>query len=480
MESITIEEQIDSKYLIEGKIGTGFTANAFLVKEKNSGLKYVAKVFKEKKKYLFENEVKILNILKQFNNPYIVNIIDSGEGDIIRNNRETVKSKYYILEYATHGNLFDYIYCKQGGLGELYSKVIFSKIIKGILICHTNDICHRDIKLDNILLNDDFSPKICDFGFACINNPNLEDDLGTEGYKSPEIGRKKYDGKKVDIFALGVSLMILVTGKPGFLIANKDDEYFDKIRKQFFETYWKMFEKQIPGIILTPEFKDLYIKLVSYSPNKRLNAEDILNHPWFKELDEIKKNDEQKEKIDDEIKQVFLKLENDVKIYSKKEIEAKNKKSEEAFKTRSGHNENEYFDSHIKPKFDNTYNNMNYCIKIKGTLNPNKFMNSLVNLLLKKYCDTCLIETDDNKLKFIAIFEEETKDKITKEFIEEIKKLGINVEDEKEDNNELKIKIKLYQISEGYSLRFIHQFGDRKNFLEKYDDISKLIENLIN
>ena len=319
------------------------------------------------------------------------------------------------------------------------------------------------------MLNDDFSPKICDFGFACINNPNLEDDLGTEGYKSPEIGRKKYDGKKVDIFALGVSLMILVTGKPGFLIANKDDEYFDKIRKQFFETYWKMFEKQIPGIILTPEFKDLYIKLVSYSPNKRLNAEDILNHPWFKELDEIKKNDEQKEKIDDEIK-----------IYSKKEIEAKNKKSEEAFKTRSGHNENEYFDSHIKPKFDNTYNNMNYCIKIKGTLNPNKFMNSLVNLLLKKYCDTCLIETDDNKLKFIAIFEEETKDKITKEFIEEIKKLGINVEDEKEDNNELKIKIKLYQISEGYSLRFIHQFGDRKNFLEKYDDISKLIENLIN
>ena len=58
MESITIEEQIDSKYLIEGKIGTGFTANAFLVKEKNSGLKYVAKVFKEKKNTYLKMKLK--------------------------------------------------------------------------------------------------------------------------------------------------------------------------------------------------------------------------------------------------------------------------------------------------------------------------------------------------------------------------------------------------------------------------------------
>ena len=152
-------EQIDNKYLIQEKVGFGGQANVFLVKEKGNGKKYIAKVSKEDNDSI-NNEVNILNELKKYNNPYIINIIDSGEGEIIRKYREIKIRKYCVLEYASNGNIFDYIYCKRSGLGELFSKIIFQKIMKGIQFIHQHNICHRDIKLENILLDENFCPKM--------------------------------------------------------------------------------------------------------------------------------------------------------------------------------------------------------------------------------------------------------------------------------------------------------------------------------
>ena len=153
MEISTMEEQINSKYLIKELLNSGFQAFAFLVQEKETNKEYVAKVFKEKQKFFCDQEVNILNILKEENNPYIVKIIDSGEGDVIRKNKPTINTKYYILEYASYGNIFDYIYYGNNGFGELYGKIIFSQIMEGIKVFHEHDICHRDLKLENILLD---------------------------------------------------------------------------------------------------------------------------------------------------------------------------------------------------------------------------------------------------------------------------------------------------------------------------------------
>ena len=56
------------------------------------------------------------------------------------------------------------------GLGEKYGKVIFRKILEGVQACHNANICHRDLKMQNILFDEQFNPKICDFGFAAFNN----------------------------------------------------------------------------------------------------------------------------------------------------------------------------------------------------------------------------------------------------------------------------------------------------------------------
>ena len=129
--------------------------------------------------------------------------------------------------------IFLIIFIKGSGFGELYSKVIFSKIVEGVKCIHDHNICNRDLKLENILLNADFCPKICDFGFARINIPDFKDTPGTSIYKSPEVkAGKPYDGKKADIFCLGSILIILVAGIPGFQQAVPSDIFYQKIIKK--------------------------------------------------------------------------------------------------------------------------------------------------------------------------------------------------------------------------------------------------------
>ena len=108
MESLETLEQIDKKYLIKEKIGCGGEANIFLVLKKDTNEEYAAKVPKREKNTL-DIEISSLNHLKQYKNPNILNIIEDGEGEIIRKNRKTRTRKYCILENAVYGNIFDFI-----------------------------------------------------------------------------------------------------------------------------------------------------------------------------------------------------------------------------------------------------------------------------------------------------------------------------------------------------------------------------------
>ena len=131
-----------------------------------------------------------------------------------------------MLEKEPFGSIIEYIYFKEEGVGELYSKIIFQKILLGFQCLHKHNICHRDIKLDNILFDENCSPKICDFGYACFNSNNLIFGLGTEIFKPPEAdGKNEYDGIKGDIFYLASTLMILTTGIRAFALPDKDDSY---------------------------------------------------------------------------------------------------------------------------------------------------------------------------------------------------------------------------------------------------------------
>jgi len=344
------------------------------------------------------------------------------------------KSKYLILEYAPNESIFDYLYVKKTGFNELYSKIIFHKILKGIQFCHQNNICHRDIKLENILFDENFNPKISDFGCACYNESNLSDNIGTIQYKSPEISNSmKYDGFKADIFNLGEILFLLVTGTLGFNRATKHDPKYNMIMKEKYDEYWKIAESQhqFNEINLSQEFKDLYIKMVAYNPEYRPSIDEILNHPWFNDINNMENIN--KEKLETELKEEFSKLVGKIKENSQKELKAEDKFIEVIrYNTRTIHEDSmKFFNYDVESKYIYTPINMDYSIKIKGYLNPNEFMNYLCDMLIQKFGnDNCYIEASKDKYKLTIIFEEDTE----KEEINDNSNKDIEMNEDEEDN----------------------------------------------
>ena len=450
-----------SIYLIEKRIGSGGQANVFLVTKKGDTEKLAAKIFKSEGVSV-DIEIKILSDLNRYNNPYIIKIKDSGKGDIIRINRETKKNMtYFVLENAPNGNIFDYIYVRGSGLGELRSKILFQQILYGVQCIHEHNICHLDIKLENILLNDKYIPKICDFGHAFYNSNDIAYLSGTEEYRPPEVdGNNKYDGIKVDIFYLASVLMLLTTGLPGFKKPVKSDYFFIDIINENSVSYWEKVDEQMKRkeIELSGDFKDLFFKMISIKPEKRPNINDILKHAWFKEIDDMKINDPEKfNALNKEINDIFSSLSESVKKYNQKEMEANEKESEK--KQDRSSLDNTYFNPNLRPQYLDTPLKANNCINIKGYLDPVEFMNELCETLKNHFGDNCPIIPDDKKLKFKIDITEESEDE--------------------NDEREITMIVKLYKYSNDHILRFIQKEGNRRDFLDKFKVISDLVQSII-
>ena len=485
MESQDIVERIGNKYVLFEKKGQGGTSTVYLVKDPNTEKFYVGKILKKESNH-FDNEVKILKKLKEIKSPLIINIIDSGNEEIIRANKTKKKKQYLILEYASKGELYNYIGCPGIGLQEKYSKIIFSKILKGIQECHKMGICHRDLKMQNILLDEEFNPKICDFGFATLNNKHLTEVLGTPHYHPPEILLEQpYDGFKADIFSLGVLLLTLVSCKFGFIEAKLSDNYYIYIIAKKYEGYWKKVGRRITGI--SEEVKKLYFKMVSYIPEERPTIEEILNDDWFNEIKNL--NSEQLNNLEKEMREEFRQREIIVEKNTRIDTETSSNSSSIYMddSRAGGENEKEYFDLSLKPEFGKTGFGMNNYIKINGDLKPVKFMNSLVNIITKKD-NNCCIEESKKKLKFNVIFEEEEEEEeeeIPKELKEELSKLGIKENDENENDEVFNkkdciIQVKMLEsVNGGYILKFAKKEGGIEDYIKNLKKVINFAKQIL-
>ena len=202
------------------------------------------------------------------------------------------------MEYINGGNLFSFVK-KRRKLSEKTAKFLFRQIIEGIKHIHQNNIVHRDIKLENILIDVNNNIKICDFGIGKILSSNdelLYDQCGTPMYIAPEIflssKKKGYKGPPVDIWSSGIALYIMLSGSLPFDI---NQYYLDNLldknisseeeEKRHNIILQKVIINNEPKKIenISKEAKNLLAGLLNKNPDKRLTIDEILNHPWLKE-----------------------------------------------------------------------------------------------------------------------------------------------------------------------------------------------------
>lgn len=144
---------------------------------------------------------------------------------------------------------------------------------------HNKRVVHRDLKLENILIDDQLNLKVADFGFACYKSiDTLKSYRGTMTYMAPEIKEgKQYKGTEVDVFSIGVILFIIVQGIFPFKEARKEEYFYNLLLQGKIDTYFQ----KVNGNNLSPEFKDLILKFFAYDGANRPTIEQIRGHPWM-------------------------------------------------------------------------------------------------------------------------------------------------------------------------------------------------------
>ena len=229
-------------------------------------------------------ETQIVTQLNNLNCPYILRYLGNGNGELNLVGQPPRNEAYMVYENASRFLLFDYI--QQGAFSERQAKLLFKKILIGVQAIHNANICHRDIKVENILFDENYNPKIYGFYLSCINANNLQEWVGTLSYTAPEILRHQpYDGFKADIFSLGQLLFNLVTRMVGFHSSNDNDQFYTFIRNHQINAYWN--QVQFQNLNLTNDFKDLFIRMVAFNPNERPTFEEILSHQWLQEINNL-------------------------------------------------------------------------------------------------------------------------------------------------------------------------------------------------
>ena len=239
-------------YTIVKYIGEGTFGKVHIAIHNPTQEKVAVKVL-EKDKITEEEDIERINreikFLKKFKNINIIKIYE-----VI----ETSKSVYFIMEYAPGGELFNYI-VKKKYLDEKEASFFFIQIIHALDFIHKHQIAHRDVKPENMLLTENNTIKMIDFGLSNQYNKGsmLKTPCGSPCYAAPEMLLvRKYAGSHVDIWSAGITLYAMVCGYLPF-----EDPNNEKLYKKIVECK---------------------LEFPSVNPQKRITFEEIKSHPFYK------------------------------------------------------------------------------------------------------------------------------------------------------------------------------------------------------
>ncbi|XP_033132760.1 CBL-interacting serine/threonine-protein kinase 17 isoform X5 [Brassica rapa] len=258
------------KYELGRTLGEGNSAKVKLATDIVSGQSFAVKIIDKSRTsrlnvpFQIKREIRTLKVLKH---PNIVRL------------HEVLASKtkiYMVLECVTGGDLFDRIVSK-GKLSETEGRKMFQQLIDGISYCHNKGIFHRDLKLENVLLDANGHIKITDFGLSAVSQHFREDGLlhttcGSPNYVAPEVlANKGYDGAASDIWSCGIILYVILTGCLPF-----DDTNLAVLCRKIFKG-----DPPVPRW-LSPGAKTMIKRMLDPNPVTRMTVASIMANDWFK------------------------------------------------------------------------------------------------------------------------------------------------------------------------------------------------------
>ncbi|XP_039062352.1 serine/threonine-protein kinase SAPK1-like isoform X3 [Hibiscus syriacus] len=251
------------RYEILKDIGSGNFGVAKLVRDKRTGELFAVKYIERGPKIDEHVEREIMNH-RSLKHPNIIRF------------KEVLSTPTHlaiVMEYAAGGELFERI-CNAGRFSEDEARFFFQQLISG-------QICHRDLKLENTLLDGNTTPrlKICDFGYSksSVFHSQPKSTVGTPAYIAPEVlSKKEYDGKIADVWSCGVTLYVMLVGSYPFEDP-EDPINFRKTIQRILSVHYS-----IPDYVrLSKDCKHLLSRIFVADPEKRISIPEIKQHPWF-------------------------------------------------------------------------------------------------------------------------------------------------------------------------------------------------------
>ncbi|KAG2552346.1 CBL-interacting protein kinase 31 isoform X2 [Panicum virgatum] len=258
------------KYELGRTIGEGTFAKVRFAKNTENGDPVAIKILDKEKVQrhrLVEQIKREICTMKLVKHPNVVRLF------------EVMGSKariFIVLEYVTGGELFEII-ATNGRLKEDEARKYFQQLINAVDYCHSRGVYHRDLKLENLLLDAAGNLKVSDFGLSALTEQLKADGLlhttcGTPNYVAPEVIEDGgYDGATADIWSCGVILFVLLAGYLPF-----EDENIIALYKKISEAQFTCPSWFSPGA------KNLITRILDPNPTTRITIAQILEDPWFK------------------------------------------------------------------------------------------------------------------------------------------------------------------------------------------------------
>lgn len=254
-------------YTFVKQIGSGSFSCVALAVHLQTAQQFAVKIISKRQlieKGLIERFQAELTLMSSLDHPNIVRFVEVLNDDNLI---------YIVTEFCPCGDLSTLLMAR-GGLGETTARPFIIQILLAVSFLHSKGIAHRDLKLENILLDNSFNVKVADFGFAReIEGDNLlSTQCGSPIFTAPEvISNRPYDGRSADMWSLGVIVFALVTGKIPWTETENQSRLFYEIQTARYhvpEEFGREFASFVGG-------------LMHPQPLMRFTADQAMQHPWL-------------------------------------------------------------------------------------------------------------------------------------------------------------------------------------------------------